>query len=133
MVLVLDGEVNSTCCNPVDFGCVGLWKENGLASDFISLSLVSKELLVLEVGPGGHEVVSDGEAGLPSIDLVDLNVLLGVESKSELVLLFGTEGKSELRDVISEGLLELKGNWLIAELLEAKIGSGFTDILHLIS
>ena len=74
----------------------------------------------------------DLEIFLLSIDLVDLSVLLCEQAKSELVLLFGTEGKSELRDVISEGLLELNGNWLIAELLEAKIGSGFTDFVHLI-
>ena len=122
--------MNSTFFSPVDLNSVSFWKGNSLTSDLVSLALVAEHLLVLEVGPGRHEVVGDGEAGLSSIDLVDLSVLLGILAKSEFVLLFGTEGESILRDVVNEGLLELKGNWLFAELFVAKIGSSFTDSLH---
>lgn len=128
--MVLDLKCNGTFISPVNLGGVRFWKGNSLTSDLTSLSLISEHLLVLEVGPGRHEVMGDGEASLLSIDLFDLSVLLGILIKSELVLLFGTEGESIFRDVIDEGLLELKGNWLIAELIEAKVGSSFTDSLH---
>ena len=128
--LVLDGKRNSTLCSPVDGGLVGLWKDRGLASNLTALSSVSEELLVLEVGPGGHVVVADGEIGLLGVDLVHLGVLLRVEAKSELVLLSGTKGESVSSDMINEGLLELQGNWLVAELFEAEVGGSFAEFLH---
>ena len=100
--MVLDG-VDGTLGSPVDLSIVGLW-EGDVVSDLTLLSSVTEELLVLEFGPGGHEVVSDGEVGLLSVDLVDLGILLGEEVESEVVLLFGSEVESVSGDVLDEGL-----------------------------
>lgn len=126
--MVLDW-VDGALGSPVDLSIVGLW-EGDVVSDLTLLSLVTEELFVLEFGPGGHEVVSNGEVGLLSVDLVDLGILLGVEVESEVVLLFGSEVESVSGDVFDEGLLELHGDWLFAELGVTEVGGGFAEFVH---
>jgi len=127
--LVLD-SVDGSLGSPVDGGIVGLG-ESGDVSDLTLLTSVTHEFLVLECGPGGHEVVSNGEVGLLSVDLGDLGVLLGEEVESEVVLLFGTEVESVSGDVFNEGLLDLHGDWLLAELGVTEVGGGFAEFVHL--
>jgi len=122
--------VDGTLGSPVDLSGVGFLEGNVVSWELTSLALVTEELLVLEVGPGGHEVVSDGEVGLLSVDLVDLGILLGVEVESEVVLLFGSEVKTVSGDVLNEGLLDLHGDWLFAELGVTEVGGGFAEFVH---
>jgi len=87
LTLVLDG-VDGTLGSPVDGvgEVVGGEGDNGGLVNGLG-SLVSEESLVLILGPGGELIVSNGEGVLGvGVDLVDLSILLGVESESELVL-----------------------------------------------
>lgn len=115
--LVLDG-VNGTLGSPVDgIGELGVIEDDNVLG-LVQLTLVAEDLLVLVVGPGGHEVVADGEGGLLSVDLLDLSILDGELLKSELVLLGGTVHDAELVEMSLE--LGLEGSELV--LLVALLG-----------
>ena len=122
--------VDGTLLSPVDLNIVGLWEGLVVSWELTGLTSVTEESLVLEVGPGGHEVVSDGEVGLLSVDLVDLGILLGEKTESEVVLLFGSEVETVSGDVLNEGLLDLHGDWLFAELGVTEVGGGFAEFVH---
>ena len=94
------------------------------------MTSITEEFLVLEFGPGGHVVVSNGKIVLISVDLGDLCVHFGEEIESEVVLLFGSEVESVSGDVFDEGLLHLHGDWLFAELGVTEVGGGFAESVH---
>jgi len=91
--LILDW-VDSTSGSPVDAAVGGLWKVDwlwlNLIKSFPKLWLVSKKFLVFSMGPGGHEVVSDGEGGLGGVLFLDESIFLEVLIHSESVLLDGS-------------------------------------------
>jgi len=120
--LVLHG-VDGSLGSPVDgVGEVLGVEDGGLGELKGGGGLVSEESLVLEVGHGGELVVSDGEGVLGGVDLLDLLVLLGELLESEVVLLGGSEGESELGDVLDEVLVSLSGDGLLAEVVESEGG-----------
>jgi len=100
--LVLDG-VNGSEGSPVlggwdSFGGEDGWLSNGLVS-----SLESENLFVLLLGPGGHEVGSNGEGVCwVSVDLGEFGNL-GVEDfLSEHVFFLGSIGDTVSSDVLEE-------------------------------
>jgi len=64
--------------------------------------LVSKDFLVLGLGPVGHLVVSENVGVLGFVDGVHLSILDGELTHSEGVLLLGAVGLAELGDVVDE-------------------------------
>ena len=90
---VLDGELSNVLVLEV------LW------------SLESVHSLGLELGHGREHVVLKDERVLGGVDLLDLSVLLGEETHSEVVFLLGSVVESPLLDVLHEGLLDLEGDW----------------------
>ena len=100
--------VDGTLGSPVNGSWgIDLGELNGVLGGEEGSLLVSEESLVLGVGPGGHEVVSDGEVGVLLVDLLDGGILLGVLVESEFVLGVGSEGESVGGNVLNEGLLDL--------------------------
>jgi len=87
--LVLDWG-DGTLGSPVDGSLEVGGVEEDLVSGVIGWELVSVKLGLLVFGPGGEEVVSDGEIVLGGVDLLDLLVHLGIEVHSEDELLLGS-------------------------------------------
>jgi len=87
LALILDGG-DGTLGAPVDSGRVRL------GQDFVVLLVlghlgVSKEVLVLPVGPVGHLVVAEGEVSVGLVVLLYEGLLLEEVGETELVLLHG--------------------------------------------
>jgi len=130
--LVLDG-VNGSEGSPVlgvwesDFGENGwLWELSGIirSDGGVEWGLVSEKFFVLGSGPGGHEVVSNGE-GVGGIG-VDLGIFnsVGIEdSLSEDVFFLGSVGDTVVSDVLEE-----IGAWL-SNGFETKGEGGFSEHL----
>jgi hypothetical protein len=100
--LVLDWG-DSTLGSPVN----GIGKVGGVESDSLLgmktlWGLVSEKLVALLLGPGGEEVVSNGEGSVLGVDLVDLRFLLSEDVHSELELLLGSIGESVFVHVVDE-------------------------------
>jgi len=128
--LVLDG-VNGSEGSPVlggwdSFGGEDGWLGNGLVS-----SLESENLFVLLLGPGGHEVGSDGEGVCwVSVDLGEFGNL-GVEDfLSEHVFFLGSIGDTVSSDVLEElgGGIDV---FVFAEIGESEGEGGFAERVHL--
>lgn len=100
--LVLD-RGDGTHGSPVDGGRSLDSSEAGVGNVSLGAGLgSSEESLVLLVGPGGHFVVSEGVVVLSSVVLLDLDVH-GLEvGESEVVLLNGSVGKTELGNMSEE-------------------------------
>jgi len=124
--LVLDG-VNGSEGSPIlggwdSFGGEDGWLSNGLVS-----SLESENLFVLLLGPGGHEVGSNGEGVCwVSVDLGEFGNL-GVEDfLSEHVFFLGSIG-----DTVSSDVLEELGGGIdflvFAEIGESEGEGGFAE------
>ena len=111
MSLVLDW-VDGTLGDPVDLiGKVGGVELGDVVVLEVGWSLVTEDSLGLEFGHGGELVVSEDEGVLGGVDLVDLSILLGEETHSEVVLLLGSEVETMGGNVLHEGLLEFDGDW----------------------
>jgi hypothetical protein len=129
LTLVLDG-VNGALGSPVN-GVLEDWGIEGGVLGWLSGSLESEELLVLEVGHGGELVVTNGEWGLLRVDLGNGGVLLGELSKSELEFLISTVWETELGDVVVELGLEFSGVFLLTG-EEAESGTEFAGVMHFV-
>jgi len=109
--LVLDW-VDGTLGDPVD---LVLEVGGGELGDVLVLevlwSLVTVHSLGLEFGHGREHVVGKDERVLGGVDLLDLSILLGEETHSEVVFLLGSVVKSPGLDVFHEVLLDLDGDW----------------------
>ena len=128
--MVLDW-VDGTLGDPVDrILKVGGVEDGSLLIREVSWSLVSEESLVLKIGPGSELVVTNSEGILGGVDLSDLGGLLGEDGSSEFVLLLGSVGESESRDVLHESLFDFSRDWGFA-LVEAKHGTGRANEVHI--
>jgi len=96
----------------------GLW----LLSDGL-LSLVSEEVLVLVMGPGGHVVVSEGEGVVSGVVVVDHVFLLGELVHSELEFLSGSVGEAVIVHVVDELHHDVVGVFLLASLKAEERGN----------
>jgi hypothetical protein len=103
--------------------------EDGNVLSFDLSTSVSEESLVLVSAPCGEVVVANGEGVFfVGIDLVDLSILGGVESESEVVLFNSSVGFSVGSDVLNEGLLNLGGDDLGVTEVEAQVGGSVADL-----
>jgi len=98
--------------SPVDFLIVDLWKGRSLSDDLRFLASITEKSPVLFLCPGRHVVMAYGEVGLLRVDLVNFSIHLGKKTKSEIVLLSGSEVEAVLRDMLNERLFEVPGDWL---------------------
>jgi len=134
--LVLDW-VDGSLGSPVDGGWeVDLGEDLNVGVWVFLLTSESEELLVLGISPGGEVVVSDGEGVLwDGVDLLVLGILLGEDGKSEVVLLLGSVGETELGHVLDEGTLELwgdeRGLFVTEGGFKSEVSGGFAEVLHL--
>lgn len=131
LTLVLDG-VDGSLGSPVDgSGDGGVEVSDDGVSWELLWSLVSEHSLELSIGPGGELVVSDGEGvGWVGVDSGVLHVLEGVDAKSELVLLFGSEGESVLSHVSDEGLLDGRDWGIVLAHVGSEKSGGSAEVLH---
>lgn len=130
--LVLDG-VDGTLGSPVDLsGEIGGVENLHVLDGVVLGALEAEELLVLLMGPGGELVVAELEGVLSGVDLLDLLVLDGELLKSELVLLGGAEGNTELVEMgLEVGLEGGEVVVLVALLgLDASESGGLAEELH---
>jgi hypothetical protein len=128
--LVLDW-VDSSERSPVLGGNEVFDWENGWFS-FLNVlwGSVTEKFLVLVMGPGGHEVVSNGEGVvLVSVDFSVFNSLGIEEGLSEGVFFSSSVGKSVLSNVVKE----VDGGVLLflADVFESKGHGGFAERSHL--
>jgi len=77
--------------SPVDGGWGTLNIEDGWLSSGFSFTFVSEELAVLFLGPGGEEVMSNGEGvGFVGVDLLVFSILGEEDLLSEGIFFLGT-------------------------------------------
>jgi hypothetical protein len=129
--LVLD-SVNGSEGSPV----LGLWdsfsgEDGWLSNGGVSWGFESENFFVLIIGPGGHEVGSNGE-GVCWVS-VDLGVFggFGVEDfLSEHVFFLGSVGDTVLCDMLEEfvGGINL---FILADIFESKGEGSFAERVHL--
>jgi len=85
-------------------GEVDLGEDLDIVGGRCILTSVTEESLVLFSSPGGELVVSNGEGvEWVGVDLHVLGILLGEDAKSEVVLLLGSVGLTEVGEVLHEG------------------------------
>jgi len=128
--LVLDG-VDGSEGSPVLGGWDSFGGEDGwLGNGGVGWGLESEEFFVFLIGPGGHEVWSDGEG------VLWVGVHLGVFSGfgvedflSEHVFFLGSVGDTVGGDVLEEVGAGI--NVRFADILESKGEGGFAERVHL--
>jgi len=124
--LVLDW-VNSSEGSPVLGGWDSFGGEDGWFS-FLNVlwGSVTEKFFVFIMGPGGHEVVTNGESVvLVGVDFLVFGILGGEDFLSEGVFFSSSVGKSVFGNVVEE----FNGSVLVffAEVLEPKGESGFAE------
>jgi len=105
--------------------------ENGFLHGEVFWWFSTQPHLVLGLGHSREHVVLEFERVLVFVPVVDLNILLLVEFKSEIVLFSGSVGKTIRFHMRSELLLELSGSLWLEEVLETENGRGFSKLHHL--
>jgi len=128
--LVLDW-VDSSEGSPILGGWDSFGGENGgLLSRVVLESSETEKFLVFLMGPGGHEVGSDGEGVLwVGVDLGVFSGFGGEDVLSEHVFFLGSVGDTVLSDVLEEVGAGIK--FILADIFESKGEGGFAERVHL--
>ena len=119
--MVLDW-VDGSLSSPVDGGWDGDGVEDGWHLDHVLWDLGTKELFVLLMGPGGEEVVSNGESVLGvGVDDGVLGILGVEDGLSEFEFFGGGEVESVFGDVLDEFEVDGGGGESLDHFVKIKI------------
>ena len=127
--MVLDW-VNSSEGSPVLGGWDSFGGEDGWFS-FLNVlwGLVTEEFLVFFMGPGGHEVVANGEGVvLVGVDLLVFSILGFKDLLSEGIFFSGSVAESVFGNVVKEFGGSI--NFIVADVFESEGHGGFAEGVH---